>query len=126
MRHVFSMDMDRDADLYTLAETAVMCRLKMESGSCKRGMCASCETRHELESCMSALPACDSLRVKNIAQDLYGKKRFQYGLDKPTRQESWEEIKDAIKVGAITLLEVAVVVALGAGSVFGLIWLCNR
>lgn len=108
MKHVFSMDTERDKDLATLAETLVMCQLKRKSGACGEGACRVCQTCLELEQCMAQLPACDSLRVKNMAQELYGYREFQYGLDKPSG-------KKAAAAAALKALGIAAAaVAIGA------------
>ena len=127
-RHVFSMDMDRDSDLCAIAETAAMCQLKLESGSCRKGECRTCETAHELELCARALPACDSLRVKNLAQGFYQRRKFQYGLGEPKafspewRRQQLEALPDTLWTLAWLLLY-----CIGAaGFAFGLIWLCCR
>lgn len=128
MRHVFSMDMDRDADLCAIAETAATCELKLESGSCRKGMCRTCETAHELELCVNALPACDSLRVKSLAQGFYQRKRFQYGLNEPkVGSPAWRrEWKEALPTLVWTLAELLLIAAGSIGFLFGLMWLCMR
>lgn len=120
MKHVFSMETEREKDLQTLAETIVLCQLKMKKGSCAPAACARCGTYHELERCMAELPACDSLRVKNMAQELYGLKEFQYGLNKPSLKESVREWLDAIGIGIIYFI---VPFALCVAFMFGMIML---
>ena len=48
MRHVFSMETEREKDLLALAETIVNCRLKQKAGSCREADCRSCATYNEL------------------------------------------------------------------------------
>ena len=106
MRHVFSMETEREKDLQTLAETIVLCKLKLEQGGCVESGCKKCSTYAELEMCLRELPACDNLRVKNMAQGLYEQKRFQYGADgrKPlfNKEKFIKEAKEAgIAVGQV-------------------------
>lgn len=105
MKHVFSMEMERESDLQTLAETIVMCQLKKRGGMCRKSECSECATQHDLERCMDALPACDKLRVKNMAQDLYGVKKFQYGMDEPRGKEKLREWGEAAVALGVTLVE---------------------
>lgn len=119
MRHVFSMETEREKDLRTLAETIVMCQLKRKRGSCSPSACGECGTYRDLERCMGELPACDTLRVKNMAQELYGLRKFQYGMDKPSFRESIREWKEALwayvytSVGALLIAASVLVPALG-------------
>ena len=99
MRHAFSMDMGREQDLQTLAEAIVNCELKRKAGSCRAADCRSCATHGELERCLRELPACDHLRVKNMVQELYGLRAFQYGLDKPPLKDAVVETVKAVGVG---------------------------
>lgn len=112
MRHVFSMETEREKDLQTLAETIVLCQLKREKGSCARSSCQACATYAELEMCLRELPACDNLRVKNMAQALYELKAFQYGHDdrKPFKEKAIECLKIAgIVVGGIVGISVGAI-----------------
>ena len=123
MKHVFSMEMDRESDLQTLAETIVMCQLKRRGGMCRKSECSGCATQHDLEKCMDALPACDTLRVKNMAQDLYDVRKFQYGMDEPRGKEKLRELGEAAVTGIVTLVECLLVAALMCG---GTLWIIFR
>ena len=111
MKHVFSMETEREKDLQTLAETIVSCQLKRKGRFCNSSRCADCPTLWELDACMKQLPACDSLRVKNLAQELYSLRAFQYGLDKPSARYILRETGKCI-LWAIAILAVTV----GAGA----------
>ena len=111
MKHVFSMEMDRESDLQTLAETIVMCQLKRRGGMCRKSECSGCATQHDLEKCMDALPACDTLRVKNMAQDLYDVRKFQYGMDEPRGKEKLREWGEAAVGGIVMLVGCSLVAA---------------
>ena len=117
MRHVFSMETEREKDLRTLAETIVMCQLKRSGGRCRESDCGRCATYHDLGRCMDELPACDALRVKNLAQELYGLRRFQYGMDKPSWDERLREWGECAWTVAYTLVGGALIIAAFSAAV---------
>lgn len=123
MKHVFSMEMERESDLQTLAETIVMCQLKKRGGMCRKSECSGCATQHDLERCMDALPACDKLRVKNMAQDLYGVKKFQHGMDEPRGKEALREWGEAAVTLVVTLVEGLLV---SAAMIAPICWFLSR
>ena len=123
MKQVFSMETERDKDLMTLAETLVSCQLKRKSGSCRKSSCPTCQTYGELDLCMRQLPACDSLRVKHLAQELYSYREFQYGLDRMSPREVAVEVG---RCAATVLGTIAGCIAIGAafiGTIIGVLWL---
>ena len=127
MRHVFSMETEREKDLQTLAETIVLCKLKLEQGGCVESSCKKCSTYAELEMCLRELPACDNLRVKNMAQELYELKRFQYGEgDRKPSFNKEKFIKEAKEIGIVSAQMVAAVfgIIIFAGVVVRLMWAC--
>ena len=100
MKHVFSMETEREKDLQTLAETIVNCQLRRKANACSDIDCGRCSTYEELARCMNELPACDSLRVRNMVQELYGYKEFQYGLDRRRAVDVAVDVARAVAVGA--------------------------
>lgn len=85
MKHVFSMETEREKDLQTLADTLAFCMYKKDRGICRDSKCENCATRSELESCMEQLPACDSLRVKQLGFQSYSALAFTYGAKRSAR-----------------------------------------
>ena len=47
--------------IYALAETIVMCNLRVKKGLCVKKSCAGCGTWARLSDCMDQLPKCDWL-----------------------------------------------------------------
>lgn len=127
MRHAFSMDTGWEQDLQTIAETIVNCKLKQKTGSCRVEACQGCPTCGQLERCLGELSACDVLRVKNMAQELYEARAFQYGLDKPTLKESVKETMEAVGVGLLYFLgPFLFCFAIGAGALWLICAICGR
>ena len=109
MRHVFSMETEREKDLQALAETIVNCQLRRKAKSCRDNDCGRCPTYAHLERCMAELPSCDTLRVRNMAQELYGLREFQYGLDTPSFREWLREAGKCAWTIAYTLVGCALI-----------------
>ena len=116
MRQAFSIDSLMELDLSTLAETMASCRLKQKGRRCGKDDCGRCDTQARLSSCMEQLSDCDTLRVRNMAQEIYSAREFQLGLDRPSAKEAFGEWAEVALAGAAAF--VGGLLFLGAGSLF--------
>ena len=117
-KQVFSFETDREKDLHAVAEAMALCRVSLERECCNPLMCEKCEMRKEIELCFNELPACDRLRVKQIAAERSHFWRYRIGEKKT--------IGDSVKYGASVLAQgVGMALAIAAGvGVF--IWIVTR
>lgn len=107
-KQVFSFETDREKDLHAVAEAMALCRVSLEKGCCSPLQCQHCETHKEIELCFNELPACDRLRVKQVAADRSQFWRFRTGEKKT--------IGDSVKYGASVIAQgVGMAVAIVAG-----------
>lgn len=124
MKHVFSMETDREKDLQTLADTMAFCEFKKDRGICGKGKCLGCATRSELESCLAQLPACDSLRVKQLGFQSYSALVFTYGAKRSPGEAAAETAVTVVKSAGQAigwLLLTALLMALFALPVWALV-----
>ena len=117
-KQVFSFETDREKDLQAVAEAMALCTVGLESGCCNPLKCEKCETHKEIELCFNELPACDRLRVKQIAANRGQYYRFMIGEKKT--------IGKSVKYGASVLAQgVGMALAITAGIAL-FIWVVTR
>ena len=111
MRQVFSLETEREKDLQTLGTAVALCEYRKRAKVCRKSECEACKTGQELRTCMEQLPACDSLRVEQLAMESYAMLEFGSPLAKPSIGQR------ALHAGATVLQGVALTAAYAAGIV---------
>ena len=99
-KRVFSVETERDKDLYVLSATLATCRLKRRKKECIGDKCLTCPTLKNLAICMKELPACDKLRVEGQAEEMYDYLFMQHPpsdvLEKESKRRREEDTKELV------------------------------
>ncbi len=111
MRQVFSLETEREKDLQTLGMAVALCEFRKRRKECRGHDCPACKTGQELQVCMEQLPACDSLRVEQLAIDSYAMLEYRHGLAKPSLG------RRALHAGALVAQGAGLLAAYLAGAI---------
>ena len=111
MRQVFSLETEREKDLQTLGTAIATCEFRKRRKICRASECLACSTRRELDCCLEQLPACDSLRVKQLAMESYVMLEYRHGPAKPSLG------RRALHAGALVAQGVGLAAVYIAGAV---------